>query len=78
MNRYQRYAFDWEQIDPTSFEDDTPCMGPGWTKQNGLCWRVFRRKRKGVFQTKERLSNQLFLRFTEVLRETILASFTLN
>jgi len=58
MNRYQRYAFDWEQIDPTSFEDDTPCMGPGWTKQNGLCWRVFRRKRKGVFQTKADLKSR--------------------
>lgn len=52
MNRYQRYAFDWEQIDPTSFEDDTPCNGPGWTKQNGLCWKVFRKRRKTVHQVK--------------------------
>jgi len=58
MNRYQRYAFDWEQIDPTSFDDDTPCNGPGWTKQNGLCWKVMRQKRKGVGQQKADLKRR--------------------
>jgi hypothetical protein len=54
-NRYQRYAFDWEQLEPWQFEDDTPCLrteGQGWTKENGLCWKIMRKNRKGVKQTK--------------------------
>ena len=39
-------------------------MGPGWTKQNGLCWKVFRRRRKGNYQMKEELSSQYVVQYS--------------